>query len=100
MNSLCYKTRTNYTFSSIQDESWQPFWRLNGCYRERSKRQNPELICYEIRTKSEACVARGWHPFSGRSDGQPNAQGIGSFASGVLRLNGRELMVGETSAFH
>ena len=58
----CYVTKSEQTtLSSTQDESWQPFWRRNSCYREWSKRQTPELICYEIRTRSDACVTRGWH---------------------------------------
>ena len=33
-NLSCYGTRTNYTFSSTQDECLQPYWRLHKCYWE------------------------------------------------------------------
>ena len=73
-NLLCYEIRTNYTFSSTQDESWQPFWRRNSCYREWSKRQTPELICYEIRTRSDAVLqGAGIHSVHTDDSFSPNA---------------------------
>jgi hypothetical protein len=71
-------------------------WLLSRAVQTAESRA--DVLRNQNKERGLRCKGAGIH--SAGSDGQPNAQGIGSFASGVLRFNGRELMVGETSPFH